>query len=83
MIVVGTDGTIYLNGAIVPRVKPDSGRGSEESAKTGTLRAFTLVEILDGRVEKISETWVLVDESRIAVQEESTLFQSSHNGASA
>ncbi|XP_008813672.1 uncharacterized protein LOC103724251 isoform X2 [Phoenix dactylifera] len=86
MIVVGTDNTIYLNGAIVPRVKMVQGAsspGTEEDknqlqasdAKDGTLRAFTLVEIAEGgRVEKISEVWLLVDGSKTEVEEENILF---------
>lgn len=81
MVVVGSDGTIYLNGAILPRIKRDSGNGSAESNKAATLHAFTLVEILDERVEKISETWILVDGSKIEVHEESTLFKRSNDEA--
>jgi hypothetical protein len=70
MIVVGADNTIYLNGAIVPRVKrlidkQDTGDRSFMNIETpisappessGTMRAFTTVEILDGRVDKIAES---------------------------
>lgn len=77
MVVVGSDGTIYLNGAIVPRIKHDS--GSSDSRKADTLRAFTLVEMLEGRVQKISETWIRVNESTTEVQEASTLHESSPN----
>lgn len=71
MIVIGDDNTIYLNAAIVPRVV------KHESKKESTLRAFTLVEIIDKAVKKITETWVLVDESRILIQKESVLFERS------
>ncbi|ONK59560.1 uncharacterized protein A4U43_C08F7720 [Asparagus officinalis] len=82
MIAVGDDGTIYLNGAIVPRVKPEPEIVSSGHNETGTLRAFTLLEIKNGEIEKIAETWVFVDGSRVEVQEESTLFTRSHNGVS-
>lgn len=76
MIVVDTDGTIYLNAAIVPRVKYESVDVSEDSKRVVSLRTFTVADITDGRVEKISETWVLVDGSRIEVREEISLFKS-------
>lgn len=87
MIVVGSDNTIYLNGAIVPRVKrlldegnrnlseTESARSSPEA--NGTRRAFTLVEISGGRVAKIAETWVSVVEDRAILGEENILFQGS------
>ncbi|KAF7838878.1 Metallo-dependent phosphatase-like [Senna tora] len=88
MIVVGNDNnTIYLNGAIVPRVQRLLDEGSRnisdnESALSspeakGTKRAFTLVEISGGRVVKIAETWVSVVEDRTVLEEEHILFQCS------
>ncbi|KAG5564137.1 hypothetical protein RHGRI_000354 [Rhododendron griersonianum] len=66
MIVVGDDNTIYLNGAIVPRVKR---LGNHQTANTqssmnnktslsspnaeDTVRAFTLVEISGGKLQKL------------------------------
>lgn len=85
MIVVGSDDTIYLNGAIVPRVKTliDSkgftqdealaNHSSQESA--ATMRAFTVVDILDGRVDKISESWVSVVGDKATLEEENLLFK--------
>ncbi|KAF6143677.1 hypothetical protein GIB67_021687 [Kingdonia uniflora] len=68
MIVVGADNTVYLNGAIVPRVKnfPET---------EGTVRAFTLVEILNGNLEKIAETWVSVIGDDTKLEEEQILFE--------
>ncbi|KHN22094.1 hypothetical protein glysoja_033408 [Glycine soja] len=87
MIVVGADNTIYLNGAIVPRVKrlggdEDKKSLDDESALAspeakGTRRAFTLVEISEGRVAKIAESWVSVVEDRTTLEEEHILFESS------
>ncbi|CAN0838495.1 hypothetical protein LINGRAHAP2_LOCUS2183 [Linum grandiflorum] len=96
MIVVGDDETIYLNGAIVPRVKHiiceqkanDEEIGSSNSLNStssstedvqGTRRAFTMIEIVEGRVEKIAETWVLVsgDDVERGVVEEQVLFDRS------
>ncbi|XP_059428645.1 uncharacterized protein LOC132185242 [Corylus avellana] len=90
MIVVGPDNTIYLNGAIVPRVKrlideQDTGDRSFMNIETplsappessGTMRAFTTVEILDGRVDKIAETWVSVVGDKTTLKEEHVLFKS-------
>ncbi|KAG6770201.1 hypothetical protein POTOM_025876 [Populus tomentosa] len=88
MIVVGADKTIYLNGAIVPRVRrlvAEQGTGNTNfmnnetsvfsPGSRGTMRAFTLVEILEGRVDKIAETWVSVIEDETAIEEEHVLFQ--------
>ncbi|XVE71102.1 hypothetical protein DITRI_Ditri10aG0123600 [Diplodiscus trichospermus] len=93
MIVVGTDNIIYLNGAIVPRVKRsineqqtayrhtvDDKNSLQASNSDGTKRAFTLVEILDGRVDKISESWVSVVGNEATLEEELILFKS--NGQS-
>lgn len=84
MIVVSTNNPIYLNCAVVPRVKhlqgTTSGSTSEDNnqfqtSANGTLRAFTIVEMQDGQVEKIAETWVLVADSKVEIQEETVLFQ--------
>ncbi|KAK4604706.1 hypothetical protein RGQ29_012965 [Quercus rubra] len=88
MIVVGDDNTIYLNGAIVPRVKRlnnEQGTGNRSfmndetpvltPESEGTMRAFTLVEILDGRVEKITESWVSVVGDNTTLAEEQLLFK--------
>lgn len=84
MIVVGADNTIYLNGAIVPRVKKlnDEFVNKEPHLSTpescGTIRAFTIVEIVDGAVDKIVESWVSVVGDRITLEEEHKLFNSAH-----
>lgn len=84
MIVVGADNIIYLNGAIVPRVKKlgDEEKSSldDESAISspeakGTTRAFTLVEISEGRVFKVAESWVSVVKDRTTLEEEHILFE--------
>nr|XP_027192541.1 uncharacterized protein LOC101506346 isoform X2 [Cicer arietinum] len=84
MIVVGADNTIYLNGAIVPRVKrlsddnkrslDNEGHHSSLEAK-GTSRAFTLVELSEGKVTKVAESWVSVVEDRTVLEEEYILFE--------
>ncbi|XP_026417587.1 uncharacterized protein LOC113313076 [Papaver somniferum] len=90
MIVVGADNTIYLNGAIVPRVKKlfheqrtGTGSSSTEGAPvclvpepSGTVGGFTLVEINDGKPDKIAETWVSIIGDEIKIEEELILFQS-------
>ncbi|KAG8495366.1 hypothetical protein CXB51_013049 [Gossypium anomalum] len=81
MIVVGTDDIIYLNGAIVPRVKRSTNETSLHASNSdGTYRAFTLVEILNGQVNKISESWVSVVGNETTLEEEHILFKS--NGQS-
>lgn len=87
MVVVGDDNTIYLNGAIVPRVKTIgkeqiSHIGSSNSDKTsamtsdfeGTQRAFTIADILDGSLEKIAETWVSVIGDKVTIEDELVLL---------
>ncbi|XP_058067571.1 uncharacterized protein LOC131216942 isoform X3 [Magnolia sinica] len=89
MIVVGADNTVYLNGAIVPRVKHSIGELGTSSRSYGnnevpfqadgphaTLRAFTLIEMSDGRLEKITECWVSVSGDKVALEEENILFNS-------
>ncbi|KAJ4709629.1 Calcineurin-like metallo-phosphoesterase superfamily protein [Melia azedarach] len=88
MNVVGADNTIYLNGAIVPRVKRltdeqgtenrsfvNSGTSLSTPESRGTMRAFTVVEILEGRVDKIAESWVSVVGDTTTLQEEHILFK--------
>ncbi|XP_027072708.1 uncharacterized protein [Coffea arabica] len=88
MIVFGEDNTVYLNGAIVPRVKrlgneQESHKRSSTFNETpgtasesgGTARAFTIAEILDGRVEKVTETWVSVVGENISLEEEHIMFR--------
>uniref|UniRef100_A0A1J3E121 Calcineurin-like phosphoesterase domain-containing protein n=1 Tax=Noccaea caerulescens TaxID=107243 RepID=A0A1J3E121_NOCCA len=94
MVVQDSDNQIvYVNGAIVPRVKEakekcqgSSWRGignnempveaaAAESENGGTVRAFTLVEILDGKIKKVAETWVQVIGSMAEVVDEKTLFE--------
>ncbi|KAJ8753162.1 hypothetical protein K2173_017736 [Erythroxylum novogranatense] len=87
MIVVGADNRIYLNGAIVPRVKASiSGQeGASRSftnddipASERTTRAFTVVDILEGRVDNVTETWVSVCGDKTSLQEEHLLFKYSN-----
>ncbi|GAB2216271.1 hypothetical protein Droror1_Dr00024041 [Drosera rotundifolia] len=70
MIHTGTDDTIYLNGAVVPRVK-------RLVDNEGCSRAFTLVEISGGKIMKITETWVSVSMGRTAIAEEHVLYSRS------
>lgn len=69
MISVASNNTIYLNGAVVPRVKPlDSG---------GSVRAFTVVDISGGRITKVVETWVSVVGDKTSIKDEHILFRTS------
>lgn len=73
MIAFDADKTMYLNGAIVPRVKYlDSG---------GSLRAFTVIEFSSGKVMKVAETWVSVINDKILLVEELVLFSSNDETA--
>ncbi|KAL9223912.1 hypothetical protein vseg_000004 [Gypsophila vaccaria] len=66
MITADADNTLYLNGAIVPRVKyPESG---------GSVRAFTIVEFVGPTIFKVSEMWVLVADDNTSLGEEYVLF---------
>ncbi|XP_062078328.1 uncharacterized protein LOC133782899 [Humulus lupulus] len=90
MIVIGSDDTIYLNGAVVPRVKTLNDKQATNSSFTkdevhpslpeseGTKRAFTIVDILDGRVDKIAESWVSVVGDESTLEEEHVLFKRSN-----
>lgn len=74
MIVVGQDNTVYLNGAIVPRVKKIVKEEGIASEGEGTLRAFTVVDTSDGSLEKIVETWVSVIGDEVRVEDELVLL---------
>lgn len=52
-------GTIILNAATVPRVRPSPEKGLLGRPK-GTLRHFVLVQLVGGRVEHVKEVWVHV-----------------------
>lgn len=82
MIAFGANHIIYLNGAVVPRVKfAQTTPGHEQNQPEGsgsrapTLRAFTIADLYEGRVEKISEVWVLVSGARTEVEEEIVLYK--------
>lgn len=72
MLVIATDGTMYLNGAIIPRVRHTSSGSS--------IRAFTVVEFSGSEVTKIAETWVSVMcDGNTTLAEEHVLFQKEVN----
>ncbi|KAL8234999.1 hypothetical protein R6Q59_021099, partial [Mikania micrantha] len=73
MIVVGDDNTIFLNGAVVPRVKR-FGDNPLTGEPKHTLRAFTLIDSKEGKVDKIAEAWVSVIGDNTSVKEEHILF---------
>lgn len=88
MIVVGDD-TVYLNGAIVPRVRylteqqgsSSSGSGGGSSlvqppTPNSSAHVFTMVEMQHQRILKISETWVAVVEGNCKIAQEKVLFKS-------
>lgn len=49
MLAVDGDDVMYLNAAIVPRVRCPSSSGS--------THAFTVVEFSNGKITKVAETW--------------------------
>ncbi|KAL2893121.1 Lysine--tRNA ligase, partial [Bienertia sinuspersici] len=67
MIAMDDNNTMYLNAAIVPRVKPSSG---------GSVRVFTVVEFSDGKITKVAETWVSINDDKAFLEEEHFLFSS-------
>uniref|UniRef100_K3XY34 Calcineurin-like phosphoesterase domain-containing protein n=1 Tax=Setaria italica TaxID=4555 RepID=K3XY34_SETIT len=82
MIAFGANGTIYLNGAVVPRVRYAQASPSDEqnhpegsASVAPTSRAFTIADLSEGRVEKISEVWVLVSGDRTELEEEIVLYK--------
>ncbi|KAL8189561.1 hypothetical protein R6Q57_029127 [Mikania cordata] len=75
MIVVGDDNTIFLNGAVVPRVKR-FGDNPLTGEPKHTLRAFTLIDSKEGKVDKIAEAWVSVIGDNTSVKEEHILYSS-------
>ncbi|XP_023537032.1 uncharacterized protein LOC111798237 isoform X1 [Cucurbita pepo subsp. pepo] len=91
MIVVAADNTIYLNGAIVPRVhsnfdEESEGRRTFTSSETSSSqpvpirskRAFTVIDVSDGRVDKITESWISVVGDESLLNEEHLMYKSSH-----
>ncbi|KAL0552714.1 hypothetical protein IC582_011835 [Cucumis melo] len=89
MIVVTADNTIYLNGAIVPRVTSYSGEEGKvggnftssetsctQSVSRGTKRAFTVVDISDGKVDKVTESWISVVGDETSSDEANLMYQS-------
>lgn len=82
MIAFGANQTIYLNGAVVPRVKyAQASSTSEQNGLEGlgftvpTSRAFNIVDLFEGTVEKISEVWVLVSGARTELEEEIVMYK--------
>ncbi|KAK9674442.1 hypothetical protein RND81_12G232600 [Saponaria officinalis] len=65
-MMVIADNTMYLNAAIVPRVKSLSLGGS--------LRAFSVVEFSSGEITKVAETWVSITGDSASLAEEHLLF---------
>lgn len=91
MLVMGDDGILYLNGAIVPRVKSlvvENGDGSKNLHGKGsspddwitgtTKREFTIVEMVNGKPSKIKEVWVTVNQVVTHI-EEFSLYQDNFN----
>lgn len=91
MLVIGDDGILYLNGAIVPRVKSlvvENGDGSKNLHGKGsspddwitgtTKREFTIVEMVNGKPSKIKEVWVTVNQVVTQI-EEFSLYQDNFN----
>lgn len=82
MIAFGANKTIYLNGAIVPRMKHAAAISTRErdglqglGSMAPTSRAFTIIDLFDGAVEKISEVWVLVSGVGSELEEETVLYR--------
>ncbi|KAL4181448.1 hypothetical protein AMTRI_Chr12g271270 [Amborella trichopoda] len=87
MLVLGAEKTIYLNAAVVPRVRgliSKKGSGStvhndaHEVKSKGTIRQFSVVDILNGNLEKIADTWISVVGDSVALQAEDVLFRRQH-----
>lgn len=87
MVVDGTDGTLYLNGAVVPRVKRlmhTQAASISSSATTsdrltvpkprGSVREFTVVEMSGGKLVRAAESWVAVTGDVTKLQEEYVFY---------
>ncbi|KAL3684018.1 hypothetical protein R1sor_002040 [Riccia sorocarpa] len=88
MIVVGEDETVYLNAAVVPRVRDVSSPKPKEDSLESKFarnwlenlprippeRNFTLVELENGELKKISEVWVKVEETVASIEEQTVLY---------
>ncbi|PKI34671.1 hypothetical protein CRG98_044931 [Punica granatum] len=85
MIAFGPNDMIYLNGAVVPRVRwltrplpskdhVQNEAGNSQTDQTGSARAFTVVEIRERKVTKITESWVSVVANQTQLEEEHILF---------
>ncbi|KAL2635725.1 hypothetical protein R1flu_007204 [Riccia fluitans] len=88
MIVVGEDKSVYLNAAVVPRVRDFSSTGPDQDSleskftrnwldnesETPSERNFTLVELENGELKKISEVWVRVEETQASLEEQTILY---------
>ena len=77
MLLVGRDKTVYLNAAVVPRVR---GPIMDPGLTTLTQRHFVLVELHNGEIEGIYEVWVTVGEDDCEIKQ--TLMYSRSGTAS-
>lgn len=74
MLVRGQDDIIYVNAAIVPRViDVNACESSTDNGGSETIRNFTVVDLDNGKVEKVAETWVRVGEN-VSVEQETILY---------
>jgi len=70
MLVVGPDETVYLNAAVVPRVR----KLVASDDKALTQRHFVLVNIQGREVEDIHEVWVTVGPEGVNCETKQTLM---------
>ncbi|KAI5063267.1 hypothetical protein GOP47_0021814 [Adiantum capillus-veneris] len=76
MLVRGQDNIIYVNAAVVPRVIAiDASKCHPNNTGLQTFRNFTVIDLNNGQVEKISETWVRVGDN-VSVDHEHILYSS-------
>ncbi len=60
----------YINSAVVPRIgTPFTGNENEESTDKDSLHHFTLVDLVEGKVEKVEDVWVRVETTEVHVHE--------------
>ncbi|MCO5573314.1 hypothetical protein L7F22_027083 [Adiantum nelumboides] len=76
MLVRGQDNIMYVNAAVVPRVIDiNASECSTQKVGLQTLRNFTVVDLVNGQVEKVAETWVRAG-NNVAIESETILYHS-------
>ncbi|KAH7283467.1 hypothetical protein KP509_34G008700 [Ceratopteris richardii] len=64
MLVRGPDNIIYVNAAVVPRVRNVSSKSNNTGiTEWETIRNFTIIDVMNNQVTRVAETWIRVGEN--------------------